>query len=538
MSTSIEESAWAKVLLPPRSPLYAIGGIGASAHPFVTDAGLEILRAGGNAMDAAIAAGAVMMCTEPRSGHLGGDGFVLFRQANGAVQALNGSGAAPSGASLEYFREHGGFPAHGLPIAAVPGIVNLWCEASKRFGTKPLSIVLARGIHHARTGIPVTERLQSMMAADIDNFLKYPTSAAMFFPKGKVPEVGEVVAQPALASALQRIAAGGADEFYRGAMAREMVAFSQANGGFFSLEDFATHTTEVAPALSATYRGCTVFEEPPVSPGVVTLFALNILERFNLRKYEPHSAQHYHLLIEVMKLAFADRRELGDPRFVENNLEHLLSDSHADEQAARIDLKRASPAGVPVTKFSDTDSIVFGDAEGNVAAYIHSLFSSCGVVMGDTGVLMNRRMCGFSLDAGTPNVVAPGKRPMHTLNNFLVNDPAGEFMFGGGTPGGNFQVQMNLQIITDILDFDMSVSEASDSPRFTVGTPHAIGTVRIESRVPSRLFEELRALGHDVEPMGPWEPLSAMQVIARDPHTKVYRGATDIRRPDCTVGGI
>jgi gamma-glutamyltranspeptidase/glutathione hydrolase len=292
--------------------------------------------------------------------------------------------------------------------------------------------------------------------------------------------------------------------------------------------------------LSTTYRGYEIFAEPPVSPGIVTLMALQILERFDLGAYEPQSPLRYHLLIEAFKLAFEDRTRLGDPWCVENPVEVLLSAAHADAQAARIDLKRARACTVPIPDLPGTDSIVFGDARGNVVAYIHSLFASCGEVMGNTGILMNGRMAGFSLDPRSPNVVAPGKRPMHTLGNFIVHDREGRFMLAGGTPGGNFQIQMNVQLLTNILDHGMSLSEASDAPRITVGLPQTIdeATIRIESRLPPDLGDELAVLGHNVERIGPWGHLSAMQVISRHSVTGVYRGATDIRRADCCVAGL
>ncbi len=526
--------------LPPSAPIYARDGIGASSNPLVTEAGLEMLRNGGNAMDAVIAASAVMMCIEPRQGHLGGDAFCLIHTAGGTVHAMNGSGAAPAGATFEYYKEHGGFPKHGLPLASVPGEVALWEDASKRFGRKSLKETLARAIGYARRGIPVTPRLRSMLAADENVWKLYPSTVAAFYPDGRTQQIGEIMAQPLLATALERIVDGGAEEFYRGKMAREMIEFSQANGGLFAAEDFANHTNEFTKPLQASYRGYTVFEEPPPSPGILTLLTLMILDRFELRTLDPQSPERYHLLIEATKLAFEDRKLLGDPRFVDVPIERLLSDAHADKQAAKIDRKRARQALIPAAARPDTDNIVFGDSEGNVVAFIHSLYSSCAVTLGKTGVLMNGRMAGFVMDPASPNVVAPGKRPIHTLSNFLVHDANGKFALAGGTPGGNFQIQTNVQMITNVFDFGMSLTESIVQPRFTVGTNRTIQDpmVRIESRVDSKVVDELKAMGHPAETMAPWQTICSMQLVSRDPKTGVYQGATEIRRADNTVSGF
>jgi gamma-glutamyltranspeptidase / glutathione hydrolase len=529
----------ASAMYPPREPAMGRHGMAGSAHPFVSQTANEVLRHGGNAVDAAVAAAAVLMTVEPRNGHLGGDTFMQIGLPDGRVVAINGSGAAPAAASLAHFRALGGIPEHGLLAAAVPGTVSAWCLALDRYGTRSLAELVPYAIDYAEQGVPVTPRLHRLLDLDAPLFGRFASSAAVFMPGGRVPATGETFRQPALARSLRRIADGGRDEFYSGDLAREMLAFSQQNGGLFSRDDFAEHHSEELRPLRVDYRGYTVCEQPPVSQGMVVLQALKILEQFALRDLAPGSAPAIHLQIEAYKLAFEDRlRFLGDPRFVTLPLERLLSDEHARQQAARIDPGRARPVAVPAAA-ADTTCMCVGDASGMLVAYIHSLYAPCGVVMGDTGVLMNGRMLGFDLDPTSPNCVAPGKRPVHTLNTFLVQQD-GQSVLVGGTPGAHWQVQTNLQVLTNVLDWGMDVDAAVVAPRFTLGEQLATGNpnVSIESRVGEHVLSDLRDMGHAVRPIGAWQSGGAVQLIARDPASGMYRGATEIRRAPCTVLGF
>jgi gamma-glutamyltranspeptidase/glutathione hydrolase len=379
-----------------------------------------------------------------------------------------------------------------------------------------------------------------MMVQDTKILGSHPIAASIFLREGRAPEFGETLRQPNLARALERIADGGSEEFYRGDLANEMVTYARENGGLFEAKDFAAHTSDVVPPLKISYRGFSIFTEPPVSPGIVTLLVLRILERFDMAKYDPQSPERFHILLEAIKLAFEDRATLGDPRWVENNLDEKLSDEHADRQAARIDLKRAQPSPSLPPASPGTESAVFADAEGNVVAYIQSVDHSCGVILGETGVLMNGRMPSFSLDPASPNVVAPGKRPIHTLTNYIVHDRDGNFAYAGGTPGGNFQPQINLQILTNVIDYGMTVTEAVYAPRFTLGETRIMTDpiVRIENRMPASVADGLERLGHRVQVVGPWDNPGAVQIIARNPRTGMYAGATEPRRSDCIVSGF
>ena len=527
---------------PPVESTLARNGMAASANQFVSQTAMAVLRAGGNAIDAAVAAAAVLMTVEPRNGHLGADTFFLINLAgSNQVVALNGSGAAPAAATREAYVKRGGIPSTGLWASSVPGTVACWGTALERYGTQPLATLLRTAIDYAQGGVPVTPKLARMLANDAETYRQFPDAARVFVPNGRVPEIGNTLRQPDLARSLERIANDGWQDFYRGKLAAELVAYSQHHDGLFALDDFANHETEAAEPISIDYRGYTVFEQPPVSQGIIVLLALNILAQFDVPSLEPGSAELIHLQIEALKLAFEDRmRHLGDPRENDLPLAWLLSDEHAREQAARIDRQRAHPFAWRGNIQPDTTYMCVADSAGNMVSYIHSLYSGCGVVMGGTGALMNSRMLGFNLDEGHPNCLAPGKRPIHTLNNYIVQRD-GQPILMGGTPGAHWQVQTNLQILCNALDFGMDPAEANAAPRFLIGGQEEFGndpTVRVEARVGDDTLATLRDLGHSAEAAGPWALGGGVQLIGRDPDGGLYRGATDVRRPSNSILGI
>lgn len=526
---------------PPRDLTMATRGMAASAHQLVSEAAIEVMRHGGNAVDAAVAGAAMLMVVEPRNGHLGGDTFMLIHHSGeGRAIALNGSGAAPLKATVTRYQEMGGFPEDGLLTSTVPGTLACWDHALRRFGTKPLGELLEPAISYAEEGVPVSARLHRMLALDAPTYRKYPDSARVFLPDGAVPDVGSLLRQTALARTLRRIARDGVEDFYSGRLAREMIAASESYGGIFTTGDFARHETDEATPLSIEYRGYTVHEQPPVSQGIIVMLALNILKQFDLASYGPGSAAVVHLQIEALKLAFNDRfRYLGDPRFVDIPVAHLLSDEHAAEQARRIDLNRVTHHGLAPISHPDTTYMCVADGSGTMVSYIHSLFSGAGVVLGDTGVLMNSRLLGFTLEDGDPNQLAPGKRPVHTLNNYLVEQD-GHPILVGGTPGAHWQVQTNLQMLVNSLDFGMDPQTAIEAPRFIVGDQLSVGdpTVKVELRFGNDTIEELRRLGHQVEVTEPWGAAGSVQLIGRDPSSGLLRGATEVRRAGTSVLGF
>ncbi|HEX7101776.1 MAG TPA: gamma-glutamyltransferase family protein, partial [Nitrolancea sp.] len=457
------------------------------------------------------------------------------------VVALNGSGAAPAAANRQAYVSRGGIPSTGLWATAVPGTVACWGTALERYGSRPLAKLLQPAINYARDGVPVIPKLARMLANDAETYRKFPDAARVFVPNDRVPEIGDTLRQPDLARSMERIASDGWQDFYRGKLAEELVAYSQGHGGLFSLDDFANHETEAAEPLSIDYRGYTVFEQPLVSQGIIVLLALNILKQFDVPSLESGSAEVIHLQIEALKLAFEDRmRYLGDPRQNDLPLDWLLSDEHAREQAARIDRLRAHPFDWRGNIQPDTTYMCVADKAGNMVSYIHSLYSGCGVVMGETGALMNSRMLGFNLDEDHPNCLAPGKRPIHTLNNYIVQRD-GKPILMGGTPGAHWQVQTNLQILCNSLDFDMDPATASAAPRFLIGGQEEFGndpTVRIESRASDDTFAKLRDFGHPLEVATHWALGGGVQLIGRDPVSGMYRGATDVRRPSNSILGM
>jgi gamma-glutamyltranspeptidase/glutathione hydrolase len=431
----------------------------------------------------------------------------------------------------------GGIPEFGLLASTVPGTVSAWALALERFGTKSFAELFAHAIWYAEHGVPVTKRLRRTIENEAPFYAQNADAARVFLPDGNIPEVGTLLPQPGLASSLRRIAEGGRDTFYRGDLAAEMIAASDRYGGLFTREDLAAHRSEELAPLAIDYHGYTVHEQPPVTQGLVVLLALNILEPFDLAGMTPGSAEVIHLQLEAYKLAFADRmRYLGDPKFVEVPLAMLLSKEHAREQARRIDRHHARSQLLPANTQPDTTSMVLADGDGTMVSYIHSLFSGARVVLGETGVLMNSRLLGFNLDADDPNCLAPGKRPVHTLNTYVVSRD-GEPWLVGGTPGAHWQVQTNLQLLTNLLDFGMDLQSAIEAPRFTVGDQLVEGdpTVKLEARAGEQTVADLRTMGHPVEVIGPWDSGGAVQLIARDAQTGLYRGATEARRPGNTI---
>ena len=536
--SGIDDRAMDGAPAPLRAEALSCRGMVSSVSQLASAAGLRMLEQGGNAVDAAIAAAAVLTMVEPRNGHLGGDTFIqVSLPGNDGVVALNGSGAAPFAADPEAFRARGAIPTTGLWSATVPGTVSAWAAAATRFGRLPLGDVLAPAIMHAAEGVPVTPRLHRMLTADAPAYRQDPAAAAVFLPDGGVPGVGARWRQPDLARSLSLIAQHGRDAFYHGPLTERMVAYSVAHDGLFQAADFAAHATEISTPLRLEYRGYEICEQPPVSQGIIVLIALNVLRRFDLAALGYGSAATLHLLIEALKLAFAARmRFCGDPAFVDIPVTYVLGDDFAAELAAQIDPARAMPLAVPAPVQPDTTSLCAADGQGMLVNYIHSLYSGAGVVLGDTGVLLNSRMLGFDLDPASPNCLAPGKRPMHTLNTYLVRRD-GETVLAGNTPGAHWQVQTNLQLLVGLLDFDRSLPAAIAAPRFTIGDFDAWGnpTVKLESRADAATIAGLRERGHDLEIMSPWGAGGTVQLVARDPATGLLRGATEIRTPESTL---
>ena len=505
------DGAW-----PAQEPRRAPTAMIASVNPLASAAGLAVLRRGGNAVDAAVAAGAVLTVTEPWSGQLGGDAFLLIRPPqSGQLTAINGSGAAPAAATAPAYEARGGIPDVGWWAATVPGLVDGWRLALERFGTQPLADLLEPAYGYAEAGFPLTARQCRSIREMAGLASQFPETAAIFLPGGAPPAAGFRLRQPGLARTLRRLQAAGADDFYRGEIAAALVAASEQGGGLMAARDLADHRTVVADPVQATYRGRIVYEQPPVSQGIVVLLALMILEQFDLPHLAPGSGEAIHLQVEAHKLALADRLGyLGDPRFERVPTPFLLSPGHARTQAQRLDRRKAAGISPSPREHPDTTYLCVVDQDRTVVSYIHSLYGGNGVVAGDTGILLNNRMAGFSLDPNSPNCLAPGKRPIHTLNSWMLfEDDLPRAV--GGTPGAFWQVQTNLQVISQLLDFQAGPQAALDAPRWTLGSQSdwSQTSLELESRLGDNVLTELRERGHTASLMGPWAAGGAAQLI-------------------------
>lgn len=488
-------------------------GMIATINPLASAAGLRVLRDGGNAMDAAIAAGAVLTVVEPWSGQLGGDAFLLVASAERrTVTAINGSGAAPQQATIDRYQALGRIPVSGWLAASVPGLVDAWQVALERFGTRPLGTLLEDAIGYAEAGFPLTARQARQNAEMAAIAAAFPDTRAVFFPDGRPPGAGFHLRQPDLARTLRTIQAEGAAAFYRGSIARAIVAASDRGGGLFSEHDLAEHRSDVLDPIQATYRGWTVAEQPPVSQGLIVLIALKILEGL-----DPSSdpADRVHLQVEAHKLALVERlKHVGDPAFSPAAVDHLFSGARGHALAERIDRRRASTLQHEAAGHPDTTYLCVVDEARNVVSYIHSLYAGNGVVAGNTGILLNNRMDCFSLDPNSPNQLAPGKRPVHTLNSWMLLQD-GRPQVVGGTPGSFWQVQTNLQLITNLIDLGMPIQAALDAPRWTMGgqTTWSDSSLSLEARFGDAVFGSLRERGHRVQAIGDWGAGGAAQII-------------------------
>ena len=449
-------------------------GAVASNHPLATQAGLLTLQAGGDAVDAAVAIGATLGVVEPFMSGLGGDGFYhVYRKGTGEAVVFNGTGAAPRAATPE--RYSSGIPMSGPLAFNTPGTVGGWGAMHARFGRRSWPSLFESAIYYAREGFGATPTYVNY-AGEAANLLNQDArSARTFLRDGKAPALGAAIVQPDLARTLQQLADEGADSFYRGAIAKRLAAGLAEVGALVAAEDLAECYPEEQAPISIEYRGYTVTEAPPNSTGWVLLQELKIVELFDLAALGALSADTVHTLVEAKKLAFEDRETWGgDPRFITAPLDELLSDEYAAHRATLIDRRRAGP-GVRVPAMaggSNTTYYCVVDGEGNAVSAIqsiNSLFGS-GVTAGDTGIMLNNRMTPFHLEPGHPNRLQPGKRVRHTMNPPMVFKD-GELWAVFGTPGGDNQVQVNLQVLTSMIDFGYNAQQAAEMPRWKSEAP-------------------------------------------------------------------
>ena len=527
---------------PQRSVVMAREGMVATSQPLAAEAGVSILKQGGNAFDAAIATALTLGVVEPMSTSIGGDAFFLYHcAADGKIYGVNGSGRCPQQLTLDALQQRGidDIPVRGLASVTVPGAIDAFTAVQQRHGVLSFADVLEPAIHYAEAGFPVSEIIATQWQIGAPLLSQYPSSSHTYLLDGKAPQAGEVHRQPNLAQTFRILAAEGRDAFYQGEIAQRIVKFSQDHGGFFSLEDFAAHTTDWVEPICTDYRGYTVLELPPNGQGITALLALNVLEGYDLSAMDYGSAAYYHLLIEATKQAFADRsRYIADPDHAELPVAGLLSKAYAAERRQAIDLTRAFTyaPGDPVN-FSNTVYISCVDRERNVVSLIHSVYMGfgSGVVAGDTGICLQNRGAGFVATPGHPNVLAPGKRPFHTIiPAMILRDDQPWLCYG--VMGGDMQAQGHVQVGLNMIDFGMNIQEALEAPRYRI-----LGGKRVmlERAIAPAIRRELADMGHEVipsdqVPRGP--QYGGGQGILIDHARGVLQGGSDSRKDGCAIG--
>jgi len=519
-----------------RSMPMSLNGMVVSSQPLASQAGLEVLKRGGNAIDATVAMAAVLNVVEPMSTGIGGDAFVLIYLAKSReIKALNASGRAPYAATPDYFREKGiaSIPDTGMLPVTVPGALDGWATLAERYGTMSLKALLQPAISYAEEGFPVAEKTAGEWAKCKDKLSAHPDSAAQYLINGRAPNPGERFQQRNLAASLKRIADGGKDVFYRGALAEEMVRFSKENGGLLSLKDFKDHASTWVEPIKASYRGYEVIEMPPNTQGITVLQMLNMLERYDVPSVGYNTAAYLHLLVEIKKLAFADRdRYLADPEMARVPVDRLIGKSYAVERIKRIDPNRAAEyrPGLGAV-LGDTQVFCAVDREGNGVAFINSLFEGfgCGLVGGDTGIMLQNRGRLFSLDPAHPNCVAPHKRSFHTIMPALVFRDQKPFLVFGVT-GAHMQPQGQVQMLANLIDFRMTLQQALDAPRVN----HLEGLeVALEAGISAAARRELKQRGHKVVKATNFGGGQAIMIHAE---YGTLIGGADPRKDGCAMG--
>ncbi|MBK7216091.1 MAG: gamma-glutamyltransferase [Candidatus Promineofilum sp.] len=523
-----------------RAYVVARNGLVATSQPLAAQAGLAVLQAGGNAIDAAIAAVATLCVVEPCSTGIGGDAFALiWSAAEGRLVGLNASGPAPAGltADLVRGRGHTTFPARGgLPVT-VPGALRGWQLALERFGTRGLDTLLAQPIAYATGGFPVSPGIANAWERSTELLGRLPDSRRVWLPGGRAPRAGELFANPEFAATLRAIADYGPDAFYTGPIAARIAAAVRADGGVMSADDLAAFRAEWVEPMAVEYaNGYTFHEIPPNGQGLAALLALNIARGFDLGSLPYGSADYTHILIESMKLAFVDAHAyVGDPRRVGVPVAGLLSGRYARERRALIAKDRAlfpEPGNPP--RDGDTVYLTVADGAGNMVSWIQSLYMGfgSGITAGDTGVQLQNRGANFSLTPGHPNEVAPGRRPFHTIiPGFITRD--GRPWASYGVMGGFMQPQGHLQVGVNLVDFGMNPQAALDAPRYNWLQEREVA---LEPGFGAAVREELTRRGHALLPVGAAVHYGGGQVILRDPDSGVLIGGSEPRNDGAAVG--
>jgi gamma-glutamyltranspeptidase/glutathione hydrolase len=525
-----------------RSMVISQTGIVASESPLASKAGAAILERGGNAVDAAIAAHAVMTVVAPMWNGIGGDLFAIVYDAkSGKYYGLNASGWAPAAQSIERLREKGlrEMPARGIEPVTVPGSVDGWQKLLDRFGKKKLNEVLAPAIQIAQDGAPVTEWIALHFASNVDLLRDNEAAAHTYLISDRAPRMGEVFRNPDLAWSLQQIAQGGRDAFYRGEITKRILALSARHGGALTAKDFSEYSSEWVEPISTTYRGWTVYEMPPNSQGIAALEMLNLMEQFDLHSYGLNSTRALHVQIEAKKLAYSDLiRYIGDLKAPKLPVGGLLSKPYAAERAKLIDMDHANceaGPGTPVPSGGDTVYLSVVDREGNMVSFIESNYAEfgSGLVADGTGFVLHDRGALFSLDPASPNAIAGHKRPLHTIiPAFMEKD---QIRIAFGIMAGWNQAQAHAQFVSHVVDFNQNIQAALETARFTKPTFSGCD-VLLENRVPGNAKAELEAKGHKLTMHNGFsDAFGGGQAVMRDYATGVNYGASDPRKDGAAI---
>lgn len=530
-----------------RSEVIAQNAMVATSQPLATQVGLEILRQGGNAIDAAIAANAMLGLVEPTGSGIGGDLFAIVWDAKTQrLYGLNASGRSPQSLNLEYFKQQGldKIPSHGPLPVSVPGAVDGWFELHEKFGSLPMTSILTPSIQYAKNGFPVSELVAYYMQRSAPKLSQFAGFKETFMPNGKAPVKGQIFTNPGLAVTYEKIATGGRDVFYKGDIARTIAAYMQEQGGFLSYQDLASHSSEWIEPVSTNYKGYDVWELPPNGQGIAALQILNLLEQFDVESMGFGSEQYIHTFVEAKKLAFEDRAKYyADPEFNAIPVDWLISKEYAKKRLKLIDNDKAAKRFDAGLNEGDTIYLTTADKDGNMVSLIQSNYRGMGSGMTPTGLgfILQDRGELFSLKQGHFNQYAPNKRPFHTIIPAFITRN-GQPWVSFGVMGGGTQPQMHAQIVVNLIDFGMNLQEAGDAPRMLhSGSSQPTGElmtdggyVSLESGFDPKVRRELIKKGHVLtDVLGAF---GGYQAIMRDPETGVYYGASESRKDGQAAG--
>ncbi len=531
-----------------RSEVLAPNGMAATSHPLASQVAIDILQAGGSAVDAAIAANAVLGLMEPTGSGIGGDLFAMVWDNEAKrLYGLNASGRSPRALTLEYFKENGYamVPSHGPLSVSVPGCVDGWFTLHERFGRLEMGQILQPAIDYAEEGFPLTQFIGFLFERGVKYYLDqgFPNIRETYLIDGEVPSYGDIFKNPSLSRTYSLIAEEGRDAFYTGAIAETITAFIQEQGGFLAMEDMAAHHSDWVEPVSVNYRGYDIWELPPNGQGIAALQMLNILEGYSFDTIPFHSAMHVHLFTEAKKLAFEDRAKYyADPEFSSVPVEYLISKDYAAERRKLIDPERAGKYSAGDISAGETVYLTVADKDGNMVSLIQSNYRGMGsgMVPPGLGFMLQDRGELFSLNENDANVYAPGKRPFHTIIPAFITKDGVPFM-SFGVMGGDYQPQGHVQIVMNVIDFGLNLQEAGDAPRMGhSGSPEPTGAggegkgvVNLESDFDAETIRTLMLMGHTIQ----YEySYGGYQAIRYDADRGIYYGASESRFDGMAAG--